>query len=139
MAYRKNIDKQVGETLLGAIWSGAAKGYCAPVQPSTPTGKDWLDRLSLLYRLGWEMCDDVDDAVYAAACADFENAVIAAMKQCDEENVFGNRAENGLLLFAYYADANDDEKPDEAKLLHRSAKALNNEAGYQQITAMHAA
>ncbi len=85
------------------------------------------------------MCDDVDDAVYAAACADFENAVIATMKQCDEENVFGNRAENGLLLFAYYADADDDEKPDEEQLLHRSAKVLNNEAGYRQITAMHAA
>ena len=125
------------------MWSGEAKEYDVPVQPSNPDGDNWLDKQSLLYHLGWEsneqaerICEETgDDTAYDTARADFENAVIAAMQQCDREGVFGNRAENGLLLFAYYADAHDDNKPEAEQLLHRSAKALNGKKGYDDIVA----
>ncbi|MDO4656853.1 hypothetical protein [Kingella sp. (in: b-proteobacteria)] len=76
-----------------------------------------------------------DDTAYATARANFENAVIAAMQQCDRESVFGNRAENGLLLFAYYTDVDDEHKPEAEQLIHRSARALNSKKGYDRIVA----
>ena len=140
---QEDIDKQE-TTLLDAIWSGEAAEYDVPVQPSNPDGRDWLDRQSLLYRLGYELngqaeriCEETgDDSAYDTVRANFENAVIAAMQQCEREGVFGKRAENGLLLFAYYADADDDNKPEAEQLLHRSAKALNGKKGYGRIVAV---
>lgn len=140
---QEDIDRQDG-TLQDALWSGEAAEYDVPVQPSNPDGDNWLDGQSLLYRLGYELSEQAacigeetgDDTAYDTARADFENAVIAAMQQCDREGVFGNRAENGLLLFAYYADADDEHKPEAEQLLHRSAKALNGKKGYDRIVAV---
>ena len=71
-----------------------------------------------------------DKAQYDEIRADFEEGLIAALKQCDEERVFGNRAENGIVLFAFYID--DYDGNDKKSLLYRSAKCLNREEQYQQ-------
>ena len=77
-----------------------------------------------------ENLDDDDDA-YEQKRTKYETALIAALQQCDQEGLFGNRAENGVLLFAFYID--DYDENDEQSLLYRSATQLNQPDTYQKL------
>ena len=87
---------------------------------------NWLENQNQLYRAAYrsvENLDDGDEDAYQQKRAEYEAALMAALEQCDREGLFGNRAENGILLFAFYID--DYDENDEQSLLYRSTERLN--------------
>ena len=119
-------------TILQAIWDGRCTLYDGKVAIQNASD-NWLKNQSELYQAGYrsiENLDDDDDA-YEQKRAEYETALIAALQQCDQEGLFGNRAENGILLFAFYID--DYDENDEQSLLYRSATQLNQPDTYQKL------
>lgn len=118
--------------LLDAIWSGACKLYEGDFIPVSTSSKDWLDRQSALYKETYLLAEGLDDYdQYNQIRAGFEECIINALKKCDDEGVFGNREQNGLLLFAFYSD--DYDENGENSLLYRSAQALNAPNNFKKI------
>ncbi|ATA89199.1 hypothetical protein CGC58_05355 [Capnocytophaga stomatis] len=118
--------------LLNAIWSGVCELYEGDFIPVSETSENWLDSQPALYKEAYLLVEGLDDYdKYNKIRADFEQCIIDALKKCDEEGVFGNRKENGLLLFAFYSD--DYDENGEGALLYRSAEALNDKKGFENI------
>lgn len=108
--------------LLDAIWSGICELYEG----------DFISVSEELYDTAYSLVEGLDDYDrYNQIRAGFEQCIIDALKKCDEEGVFGNRKENGLLLFAFYSD--DYDENGEGSLLYRSAEALNDKKGFENI------
>ena len=112
-------------TILQAIWDGRCTLYDGEdgVQAAS---NNWLENQNQLYRAAYrsvENLDDGDEDAYQQKRAEYEAALMAALEQCDREGLFGNRAENGILLFAFYID--DYDENDEQSLLYRSTERLN--------------
>ena len=128
----KHRKKYKNCTILQAIWDGRCTLYDGKTEIQNASD-DWLENQSELYQAGYrsiENLDDDDDA-YEQKRAEYETALIAALQQCDQEGLFGNRAENGILLFAFYID--DYDENDEQSLLYRSATQLNQPDTYQKL------
>ncbi len=127
------------DSLLEAIWSGECELYEGEFEPVDSTSTDWLDRQSQLYKTVYQLKDAFGDSIsndewynqYKALRAAFEEGLIEALQHCDKEGVFGNRAENGILLVAFYVD--DYDGNGENSVLYRSARALNDDKGFQYI------
>ena len=94
---------------------------------------NWLENQSELYQAGYRSIENLDDDydTYEQKRTEYETALIAALQQCDQEGLFGNRAENGILLFAFYID--DYDENDKQSLLYRSATQLNQPDTYQKL------
>ncbi|GAA8968821.1 hypothetical protein HpSP79_20610 [Helicobacter pylori] len=125
-------DEYENRTILQAIWDGRCTLYDGKVAIQN-VSDNWLENQSELYQAEYrsiENLDDDDDA-YEQKRAEYETALIAALQQCDQEGLFGNRAENGILLFAFYID--DYDENDEQSLLYRSATQLNQPDTYQKL------
>ncbi|ETA83840.1 DUF4303 domain-containing protein [Eikenella corrodens] len=128
----EHADEYENCTILQAIWDGRCTLYDGKVAIQK-VSDNWLENQSELYQAGYrsiENLDDDDDA-YEQKRAEYETALIAALQQCDQEGLFGNRAENGILLFAFYID--DYDENDEQSLLYRSATQLNQPDTYQKL------
>ncbi|OAM33807.1 hypothetical protein A7Q01_02430 [Eikenella sp. NML96-A-049] len=119
-------------TILQAIWDGRCTLYDGETKIQN-VSKNWLENQSELYQAGYRSIEnlDDDDGTYQQKRAEYETALIAALQQCDQEGLFGNRAENGILLFAFYID--DYDENDEQSLLYRSATQLNQPDTYQKL------
>ena len=128
----EHADEYENCTILQAIWDGRCTLYDGKVAIQK-VSDNWLENQSELYQAGYrsiENLDDDDDA-YEQKRAEYETALIAALQQCDQEGLFGNRAENGILLFVFYMD--DYDENDEQSLLYRSATQLNQPDTYQKL------
>ena len=128
----EHADEYENCTILQAIWDGRCTLYEGKTEIQNASD-NWLENQSGLYQAGYrsiENLDDDDDA-YEQKRAEYETALIAALQQCDQEGLFGNRAENGILLFAFYID--DYDENDEQSLLYRSATQLNQPDTYQKL------
>ena len=128
----EHADEYENCTILQAIWDGRCTLYDGKVAIQNASD-NWLKNQSELYQAGYrsiENLDDDDDA-YEQKRAEYETTLIAALQQCDQEGLFGNRAENGILLFAFYID--DYDENDEQSLLYRSATQLNQPDTYQKL------
>ena len=128
----EHADEYENCTILQAIWDGRCTLYDSETEPQN-VSDNWLENQSELYQAGYrsiENLDDDDDA-YEQKRAEYETALIAALQQCDQEGLFGNRAENGILLFAFYID--DYDENDEQSLLYRSTTQLNQPDTYQKL------
>ncbi|WP_315540633.1 DUF4303 domain-containing protein [Eikenella corrodens] len=128
----KHKKKYKNCTILQAIWDGRCTLYEGQTEIQNASD-NWLENQSELYQAGYrsiENLDDDDDA-YEQKRTKYETALIAALQQCDQEGLFGNRAENGVLLFAFYID--DYDENDEQSLLYRSATQLNQPDTYQKL------
>jgi len=68
---------------------------------------------------------------YDALRKDFEDCLLNALAECDKEGLFGNREENGLLLFAFYIDDYDGNEED--SLLYRSTELLNPKKDWDKL------
>ena len=119
-------------TILQAIWDGRCTLYDGKVAIQNASD-NWLKNQSELYQAGYRSIEnlDDDDDIYQQKRTEYETALIAALQQCDQEGLFGNRAENGILLFAFYID--DYDENDEQSLLYRSATQLNQPDTYQKL------
>ena len=119
-------------TILQAIWDGRCTLYDGKVAIQNASD-NWLKNQSELYQVAYRSIEnlDDDDDIYQQKRTEYETALIAALQQCDQEGLFGNRAENGILLFAFYID--DYDENDEQSLLYRSATQLNQPDTYQKL------
>jgi len=119
-------------TILQAIWDGRCTLYDGKVAIQN-VSDNWLENQSELYQAGYRSIENLgdDDDTYEQKRAEYETALIAALQQCDQEGLFGNRAENGILLFAFYID--DYDENDEQSLLYHSATQLNQPDTYQKL------
>ncbi|AJE18531.1 hypothetical protein NELON_06250 [Neisseria elongata subsp. glycolytica ATCC 29315] len=128
----KHRKKYKNCTILQAIWDGRCTLYEGKTEIQNASD-NWLENQSELYQAEYrsiENLDDDDDA-YEQKRAEYETALIAALQQCDQEGLFGNRVENGILLFAFYID--DYDENDKQSLLYRSATQLNQPDTYQKL------
>ena len=57
--------------------------------------------------------------------------LLNVLAECDREGLFGNRKENGLLLFAFYIDDYDGNEED--SLLYRSTELLNPKKDWDKL------
>ena len=128
----KHRKKYKNCTILQAIWDGRCAIYDSETEPQN-VSDNWLESQSELYRAAYCSIENIDDDndTYEQKRAEYETALIAALQQCDQEGLFGNRAENGILLFAFYID--DYDENDEQSLLYRSATQLNQPDTYQKL------
>ena len=112
-------------TLLGAIWDGRCKLYEGSYRAVDPHAGAWPDNQSALYKETWLLAEQAadDEAQYQTLRRDFETCLLEALAQCDAEGLFGDRREDGLLLFAFYID--DYDGNGKKSLLRRSAEQLN--------------
>ena len=118
-------------TILQAIWDGRCTLYDGKAEIQNASD-NWLENQSELYQAGYRSIENLDDDdTYQQKRTEYETALIAALQQCDQEGLFGNRAENGILLFAFYID--DYDENDEQSLLYRSATQLNQPDTYQKL------
>ena len=118
-------------TILQAIWDGRCTLYDGKVAIQNASD-NWLKNQSELYQVAYRSIENLDDDdIYQQKRTEYETALIAALQQCDQEGLFGNRAENGILLFAFYID--DYDENDEQSLLYRSATQLNQPDTYQKL------
>lgn len=113
-----------------AIWDGRCTLYDSETEPQN-VSDNWLENQSELYQAAYLSIENLDDDAYQQKRAEYETALIAALQQCDQEGLFGNRAENGILLFAFYID--DYDENDEQSLLYRSTTQLNQPDTYQKL------
>lgn len=128
----KHRKKYKNCTILQAIWDGRCTLYEGKTEIQNASD-NWLENQSELYQAEYrsiENLDDDDDA-YEQKRAEYETTLIAALQQCDQEGLFGNRVENGILLFAFYID--DYDENDKQSLLYRSATQLNQPDTYQKL------
>ena len=128
----KHRKKYKNCTILQAIWDGRCTLYEGQTEIQNASD-NWLENQSELYQAGYHSIENLDDDydTYEQKRTEYETALIAALQQCDQEGLFGNRAENGILLFAFYID--DYDENDEQSLLYRSATQLNQPDTYQKL------
>ena len=127
----EHADEYENCTILQAIWDGRCTLYEGKTEIQNASD-DWLENQSELYQVAYRSIENLDeDDTYEQKRAEYETALIAALQQCDQEGLFGNRAENGILLFAFYID--DYDENDEQSLLYRSATQLNQPDTYQKL------
>ena len=118
-------------TILQAIWDGRCTLYEDKTEIQNASD-DWLENQSELYQVAYRGIENLDDDdTYQQKRTEYETALIDALQQCDQEGLFGNRAENGILLFAFYID--DYDENDEQSMLYRSATQLNQPDTYQKV------
>lgn len=119
-------------TILQAIWDGRCTLYDSETEPQN-VSDNWLENQSELYQAAYRSIENLgeDDDTYQQKRTEYEKVLIAALQQCDQEGLFGNRAENGILLFAFYID--DYDENDEQSLLYRSTTQLNQPDTYQKL------
>lgn len=126
-----NADQYPNCTLLDAIWDGGCTLYDGEAAIE-PVSDNWPDNQSELYQAAYRRAANAaDDDAYRQQRAEYEAALISALQQCDREGLFGKRAENGILLFAFYMD--DYDENDEHSLLYRSATQLNPPDTYRRL------
>ena len=128
----KHRKKYKNCTILQAIWDGRCTLYDGKAEIQNASD-NWLENQSELYQAGYRSIENLgdDDDTYEQKRAEYETALITALQQCDQEGLFGNRAENGILLFAFYID--DYDENDEQSLLYCSATQLNQPDTYQKL------
>lgn len=128
----KHKKKYKNCTILQAIWDGRCTLYEGKAEIQNASD-NWLENQSELYQVAYRSIENLgdDDDTYQQKRTEYETALIAALQQCDQEGLFGNRAENGILLFAFYID--DYDENDEQSLLYRSATQLNEPDTYQKL------
>mgnify|MGYP000197840519 CR=1 FL=1 len=127
----EHADEYENCTILQAIWDGRCTLYDGKAEIQNASD-NWLENQSELYQAGYRSIENLDDDdTYQQKRTEYETALIAALQQCDQEGLFGNRAENGILLFAFYID--DYDENDEQSLLYRSATQLNQPDTYQKL------
>ena len=128
----KHRKKYKNCTILQAIWDGRCTLYEGQTEIQNASD-NWLEKQSELYQVAYRSIEklDDDDDTYQQKRTEYETTLIAALQQCDQEGLFGNRAENGILLFAFYID--DYDENDEQSLLYRSATQLNQPDTYQKL------
>ena len=128
----KHRKKYKNCTILQAIWDGRCTLYEGQTEIQNASD-NWLKKQSELYQVAYRSIEklDDDDDTYQQKRTEYETTLIAALQQCDQEGLFGNRAENGILLFAFYID--DYDENDEQSLLYRSATQLNQPDTYQKL------
>lgn len=128
---QEDFDKYNGKvSILEAIGSGKCPIYKPEHIVINTNSNDWLDNQTLLYKEVY-LWSSADEESYENVRKDFEECLIWALKNCDKEGVFGNRAENGILLFVHYGDYYDDNGA--GSLLDRSARELNQPSNIQKI------
>ena len=127
----KHRKKYKNCTILQAIWDGRCTLYEGKTEIQNASD-NWLENQSELYPVAYRSIENLDDDdIYQQKRAEYETALIAVLQQCDQEGPFGNRAENGILLFAFYID--DYDENDKQSLLYRSATQLNQPDTYQKL------
>lgn len=126
----KHKKKYKNCTILQAIWDGRCTLYDGKAEIQNASD-NWLENQSELYQAGYRSIENLDDDTYEQKRAEYETVLMSALQQCDQEGLFGNRAENGILLFAFYID--DYDENDEQSLLYRSATQLNQPDTYQKL------
>ena len=128
----KHRKKYKNCTILQAIWDGRCTLYEGQTEIQNASD-NWLKKQSERYPVAYRSIEklDDDDDTYQQKRTEYETTLIAALQQCDQEGLFGNRAENGILLFAFYID--DYDENDEQSLLYRSATQLNQPDTYQKL------
>ena len=126
----KHRKKYKNCTILQAIWDGRCTLYEGQTEIQNASD-NWLENQSELYQVAYRSIEKLDDDAYEQKRAEYETALMSALQQCDQEGLFGNRAENGILLFAFYID--DYDENDEQSLLYRSATQLNQLDTYQKL------
>lgn len=128
---QEDFDKYNSQaSILEAIGSGKCLIYEPEHIAINPNSDDWLDNQTLLYKEVY-LWSNADEDNYENVRKDFEECLIWALKNCDKEGVFGNRAENGILLFVYYGDYYDDNGA--GSLLDKSVKELNQSEQFKKI------
>ena len=108
------------QSVLDAVWSGYCQIYESP-----------LNSLELYQAVESMTSDAHDFDAYNQIRHEFETCIIDVLKECDQDHIFGNRKDNGILLFAYYADDHDGSGA--GSLLDRSARALNPNQRVKEI------
>ena len=127
----KHRKKYKNYTILQAIWDGRCTLYEGQTEIQNASD-NWLENQSKLYQVVYRSIENLDDDdTYQQKRTEYETTLIAALQQCDQEGLFGNRAENGILLFAFYID--DYDENGEQSLLYRSATQLNPPDTYQKL------
>ena len=127
----EHADEYENGIILQAIWDGRCTLYEGKTEIQNASD-DWLENQSELYQVTYRSIESLDDDdTYEQKRAEYEIALIAVLQQCDQEGPFGNRAENGILLFAFYID--DYDENDKQSLLYRSATQLNQPDTYQKL------
>ena len=126
----KHRKKYKNCTILQAIWDGRCTLYEGKTEIQNAS-ENWLENQSELYQATYRSIENLNDDAYQQKRTEYETALIAALQQCDQEGLFGNRAENGILLFAFYID--DYDENDKQSLLYRSATQLNQPDTYQKL------
>ncbi|WP_225747846.1 DUF4303 domain-containing protein [Eikenella sp. Marseille-P7795] len=128
----RHADDYPNCTLLHAIWDGRCTLYEGDDEIQN-ISDNWLENQSKLYQTAYHSIENLggDEDAYQQKRAAYETALIAALQQCDREGLFGNRAENGILLFAFYID--DYDENDGQSLLYRSTTQLNPADTYQKL------
>ncbi|MBH5328553.1 DUF4303 domain-containing protein [Eikenella sp. S3360] len=119
-------------TLLQAVWDGRCTLYDGDDEIQN-ISDNWPENQSQLYQAAYRSIENLgdDEDAYRQKRAEYETCLIAALQQCDHEGLFGNRAENGILLFAFYID--DYDENGEQSLLYRSATQLNQADTYRKL------
>lgn len=127
----KHRKKYKNYTILQAIWDGRCTLYEGQTEIQNASD-NWLENQSKLYQVVYRSIENLDDDdTYQQKRTEYETTLIAALQQCDQEGLFGNRAENSILLFAFYID--DYDENGEQSLLYRSATQLNQPDTYQKL------
>ena len=126
----EHVDEYENCTILQAIWDGRCTLYEGQTEIQNASD-NWLENQSELYQAGYRSIENLNDDAYQQKRTEYETALIAALQQCDQEGLFGNRAENGILLFAFYID--DYDENDKQSLLYRSTTQLNQPDTYQKL------
>lgn len=126
----EHADEYENCTILQAIWDGRCTLYDSETEPQN-VSENWLENQNELYQATYRSIENLNDDAYQQKRTEYETALIAALQQCDQEGLFSNRAENGILLFAFYID--DYDENDEQSLLYRSTTQLNQPDTYQKL------
>ncbi|MDU4299655.1 MAG: hypothetical protein E7I45_01575 [Eikenella corrodens] len=98
----KHRKKYKNCTILQAIWDGRCTLYEGKTEIQNASD-NWLKNQSELYQVAYRSIEnlDDDDDIYQQKRTEYETALIAALQQCDQEGLFGNRAENGILCLRF--------------------------------------
>ncbi len=124
---KEDFEQSKGEkvTVLNAIWDGRCKLYEGKVTHRTDSDY-WLDNQSEMYRFAYKMVENLEDnEQYEKIRYDYEECLLEALRVCDEDGVFGDRSQNGMLLFAFYID-DFDHNSSPKSILYRSSNLLNS-------------
>lgn len=127
--FEQVIDKKA--TILEAIWDGKCELYDDELTYHI-NSDNWLENQSEFYQFAYKMIDNIEDEEqYEQIRQDYEACLIQALQKCDQDGIFGNRDQNGIIVFAFYID--DFDGNGEKSLLYRSSNALNSPDTYDKL------